>query len=122
MSNYFTELNRLILELADGDDEFRVELISAIYSGLLELKLVYADGVAKMDKVKIQQIRHKIKPTLAMFEFVDLAVTIQEGKDILEQQGFGAAFEVHFQVFLVKVDLALEEVSSLADQIKIISA
>ncbi len=120
MSKYSTGLNRLILEIAEGDEEFRAELVSAIYSGLQELKSVYADGFAEMNEVKIQQIRHKVKPTLTMFGFDDLSLTIQEGKEILANQGFGAAFEVHFLIFLNKVEQTLEEVRGLADQIKTI--
>ena len=120
MSKYSTGLNRLVLEIAEGDEEFRAELVSAIYSGLQELKSVYADGFAEMNEVKIQQIRHKVKPTLTMFEFDDLSLTIQEGKEILANQGFGAAFEVHFLIFLNKVEQTLEEVRGLADQIKTI--
>ncbi len=118
--NNCTGLSRLIREMSDGDDEFSVELIAAIYNGLQELKSVYAQGIVEMNETKIQQIRHKTKPTLVMFEFDDLATTIQEGKEILENQGFGAAFEAHFLIFQHKMQLTLDEVGRLADQTKLI--
>lgn len=113
MSNYYPELNQRILEMAEGDDEFRIELTSAIYNGLLELETKYTEGLVEKDEVKIQQIRHKIKPTLAMFEFDQLAESLLEGKAILESDGFGDAFELHVQDFLEKVKAALVEVSRL---------
>lgn len=101
--------------MAEGDDEFRIELTSAIYNGLVELEAKYSEGLAEKDEVKIQQIRHKIKPTLAMFEFDQLADSLQVGKEILEAEGFGKAFEAHFQDFLKKVKVALIEVSQLSN-------
>ena len=113
MSNYYPELNQRILEMAEGDDEFRIELTSAIYNGLLELETKYTEGLVEKDEVKIQQIRHKIKPTLAMFEFDQLAESLMEGKAILEADGFGDACELHVQDFLEKVKAALVEVIRL---------
>ncbi|HSF55690.1 MAG TPA: hypothetical protein VLA71_18200 [Algoriphagus sp.] len=113
MSNYYPELNQRILEMAEGDDEFRIELTSAIYNGLLELQSKYSEAILEKDEVKIQQIRHKIKPTLSMFEFDQLADSLSEGKVILESEGFGKAFEVHFQDLQKKIQVALVEVSQL---------
>lgn len=113
MSIYYPELNQRILEMADGDDEFRIELTSAIYNGLVELQTVYAEGRTAKDEVIIQQIRHKVKPTLAMFEFDQLADSLQNGKMILESEGFGEAFEIHFLDFLEKIKVALMEVGLL---------
>ncbi len=115
MNNCYPELNQRILEMAEGDDEFRVELTSAIYSGLSELQSVYTEACLAKDQVRIQQIRHKIKPTLSMFEFDQLAASLQEGKEILESEGFGAAFDVHFRFFLAKVGEALGEVGRLTN-------
>lgn len=113
MSNCYPELNQRILEMAEGDDEFRVELTSAIYTGLLELQEVYTEAVLAKDETRIQQIRHKIKPTLSMFEFDQLADALQQGKEILDSEGFGTAFEAHFQIFLTNVGEALAEVERL---------
>ncbi|MBN7810824.1 hypothetical protein J0A68_07650 [Algoriphagus sp. H41] len=113
MSNIYPELGQRILEMAEGDDEFRVELTSAIYTGLLELKARYSEGTADRDEEKIQQIRHKIKPTVTMFEFDQLADSLQKGKEILDSEGFGDSFDSHFQLFLLLVDSALMEVGRL---------
>ncbi|GAA0880076.1 hypothetical protein GCM10009119_30460 [Algoriphagus jejuensis] len=114
MSNNL-ELNQRILDMAEGDDEFRSELISAIYTGLMELQTVYAQGRIEKDKVKIQQIRHKIKPTLVMFDFDQVAVSLEEGREILDAQGFGLAFESHFLSFLILMDLVLLDVKRLKE-------
>jgi hypothetical protein len=113
MSNYYPELNQRILEMSDGDDEFRMELTSAIYTGLIELKSNYAEGLKEKNEVIIQQIRHKIKPTLMMFEFSSLTESLNEGKVILDTKGFGFQFELHFQKFLLQVELAISEVDRL---------
>lgn len=113
MSNFYPELNQRILEMAEGDDDFRMELTSAIYDGLLELEAKYSEGLMDRDELKIQQIRHKVKPTLAMFEFELLTSSLQEGKIILETEGFGESFEAHFHDFLKKVKMAVDEVGRL---------
>ena len=110
MSNQYPVLNLRILEMAEGDEAFRIELTSAIYNGLIELEAKYSEGLAANDEPKIQQIRHKIKPTLAMFEFVDLTECLNKGKEILESEGFGTSFEIHYQDFLKKVKVAVSEV------------
>lgn len=96
--------------MSEGDEEFKMELTSAIYNGLVELEVKYSEGLVDRDEVKIQQIRHKIRPTLMMFEFVDLMECLSKGKEILDSEGFSASFEVHFQEFLEKVKVAVSEV------------
>lgn len=108
-----TELSQKIIQMSDGDDEFREELTHAIHNGLVELKKVYADGAQQKDIVKIQQIRHKLKPTLAMFEFESLITNLQEGKELLESTGFDERFEEHLKDFLEKVDITIQEVEKL---------
>ena len=113
MNKFYPGLNQKILEMAEGDEEFRFELTNAIHKGLLELESKYREGFLEKDELKIQQIRHKIKPTLAMFEFGQLSISIQEGKSILESEGFGESFEAHFQQFMQALKGAIEEVRSL---------
>lgn len=113
MDSYYPELNQRILEMSDGDEEFRLELTSAIANGLVELQSVYGEGIMEKNEIKIQQIRHKIKPTLSMFEFEALIICLNEGKSILESQGFGEAAFSHFQDFLQKVTIAIAEVNQL---------
>lgn len=113
MIRLYPELNQKILEIAEGDEEFKLELTNAIYQGLIELKEVYSEGVEQQDIVKIQQIRHKVKPTLAMFEFENLIVEMQKGKEILESDGFTKEFSEHLAVFNQMLTAAIADVKSL---------
>ncbi len=114
MKYIYPDLEQLIDEMAEGDDEFKSELIQAIYNGLMELKTKYAEGAADQDEFKIQQIRHKAKPTLGMFGFEDLLNETQLGKEIIEQAGFGNLFEEHFRRLSEKLSLAIERVKGLS--------
>ena len=113
MTQFYTELPRRISEMAEGDEEFKSELTQAIFNGLLELKEKYAEGLKDQDLVKIQQIRHKVKPTLSMFDLDPLTNSLQEGKEILESEGFSSKFQTHFQDFFTKVEQAIVEVGHL---------
>lgn len=114
MEQIYPDLNLLISDMADGDKEFEKELTSAIHKGLLELKEVYSEGSIERDEVKLQQIRHKIKPTLAMFELTHIADELQEGKEIIESQGFeGSAFSSHYQKLQKNLDIAIKRVFDL---------
>lgn len=95
MIKLYPELNKKILEIAEGDEEFKIELSRAIHNGLIELKSFYSKGYEVKDEVIIQQIRHKVKPTLSMFDFEDLIIEIQKGKEILEKEGFSENFSIH---------------------------
>ncbi|NVK48925.1 MAG: hypothetical protein HWE09_04115 [Cyclobacteriaceae bacterium] len=117
MSLIYPELSQRIDEMSDGDEEFKKELTQAIFVGLKELKQFYSDGMVQRDLEIIQQIRHKVKPTLGMFEFDDLANSLQNGKEILESAGFGTEFQTHFDDFIRQVDRAIEEVKKLVDHI-----
>ncbi len=113
MNKIYPELNLRIQEMADGDSEFQSELTEAIYQGLLELQEKYTQGVMEEDEWIIQQIRHKVKPTLTMFGFGDILEDLQEGKDILETVGFGDAFLSHAGKFMVKLEIAIDRVYQL---------
>ncbi len=112
MHNY-PELNQRILEMSEGDEEFRIELTIAIYNGLLELQAKYLEGLEEKNEIILQQIRHKLKPTLSMFEFSDLIEELQNGKEILESQGFGEEFILHFESLNSKLEVAVERVHQL---------
>ncbi|WP_026951723.1 hypothetical protein [Algoriphagus mannitolivorans] len=113
MTQIYTELPKRISEMAEGDEEFRSELTQAIFNGLLELKEKYAEGLKDQDMVMIQQIRHKVKPTLLMFDLEPLTISLQEGKEILETEGFSSKFQDHFHDFFNKVEQAIAEVGTL---------
>ncbi len=113
MIQSYPELNLRIQEMSEGDEEFRIELTNAIYNGLLELKAKYYEGIEKENELIIQQIRHKLKPTLSMFEFGDLIGELQNGKEILESRGFGPEFMLHFESLNSMLEVAVERVFQL---------
>lgn len=110
MTQIYPELNLRILEMSEGDEEFQSELTHAIYNGLLDLQTKYREGVTAKNEIIIQQIRHKLKPTLSMFEFDDLIEELQNGKEILESRGFNEDFDVHFASLNTKLEVAIERV------------
>ena len=97
-----------IHEMTDGDADFRAELIAAIYSSLLELKESYIKGASFEDKNTIQEIRHKVKPSMELFEINPLNEILFEGKEIIEVYGFGPEFLSHFKKFLDTVQEAID--------------
>jgi hypothetical protein len=114
MEQIYPELNLRILEMSEGDLDFQKQLTLAIYSGLLELKENYIEGSTEKDDYKIQQIRHKLKPTLTMFELIDIIDELQAGKDIIENEGFaGNEFKAHYLKLLEILDIAINRVYKL---------
>ena len=116
MSSHFPRLKQRIGDAAEGDEEFQHDLTKAIFLVLTELKKVYSEGYIEKDVHKIQQIRHKLKTTLTMFDLDPIMETLQEGKDILESQGFGSEFDVHFNKFDYRLKLAIQSVEDLLNQ------
>ncbi|MCH6200639.1 hypothetical protein MMU07_13725 [Aquiflexum sp. LQ15W] len=104
-----------IEEMAEGDAEFRAELVSALYKSLSELKEKYLEGSELQDLEIISQIRHKVKPALALFEINILSDVIQEGKDILSEKGFNEDFITHLEHFLDAVQDAIDQVGQHLD-------
>lgn len=89
-----------IEEMADGDAEFRAELMLAIHTSLIELKEKYLEGAENANSETIHLIRHKVKPTMMLFEIERLRVSIQNGKEIIEEKGFKEEFLLHLDDFL----------------------
>lgn len=113
MTQIYPELNLRILEMSEGDEEFQSELTHAIYNGLIDLQTKYREGVEAKNEIIIQQIRHKLKPTLSMFEFDDLIEELQYGKEILESKGFDEDFNNHFAKITTKLVVAIDRVFQL---------
>jgi len=114
MEQIYPDLDQRIYDMSEGDVEFQKELTLAIYHGLAELKEKYGEGSSEKDDLKIQQIRHKMKPTLSMFEFSQIIEELQIGKEIIESEGFdGAIFEAHYQNLQEKLDIAIKRVYDL---------
>lgn len=86
--------------MADGDADFKAELVAAIHASLVELKEKYLEGSEDQNEETIHLIRHKVKPTLALFEIDKLSNVIQEGKVIIAEKGFKEAFIEHLDAFL----------------------
>lgn len=117
MKHSYPELNQRILEMSEGDEEFQMELTIAIYNGLLELQVKYQEGLNSRSEKIIQQIRHKLKPTLSMFEFNDLVDELQVGKEILDSKGFCEIFDFHFENLNRLLGVAIERVFQLTQKI-----
>lgn len=114
MDQIYPELELLILEMSEGDLDFKKELTLAIYNGLLELKQKYIEGSFQKNDHTLQQIRHKMKPTLSMFELTHLIEELKEGKTIIESDGFdGANFTTHYKNMMEKLDQAIERVYAI---------
>lgn len=98
-------------EMCEGDAEFKAELVSALFKSLTELKEKYLEGAELKDIEMLSQIRHKVKPALALFEISRLDGIIQEGKEILTEKGFEQDFIVHLDSFLDAVQEAIDQVN-----------
>lgn len=97
-------------EMTEGDADFRAELVSAIFNSLVELRDTYIAGASLENEDTIQEIRHKVKPSLALFEINVLNELLNEGKEILEEEGFGSEFLKHLDKFLDAVQDAIDYV------------
>ena len=109
MNLKYPELRSLISVMAEGDLEFESQLTMAIHQGLKELKEKYEEGSVTKNEMTLIQIRHKLKPTLSMFQFHDIIAELQYGKEILETNGFDPAFDAHRISFNSKLEIALME-------------
>lgn len=109
----YPELSQKILEIADGDEDFKIELTNAIYNGLIELRTVYNLGDTEKDEYRIQQIRHKLKPTLTIFGFVEIIDEMQKGKDIVEAEGFSESFTNHVMELNRLLEISINNVGLL---------
>lgn len=113
MKQIYPDLNDRILNISEGDTEFMAELAAAIHNGMKELKQKYSEGKLEKNESTIQQARHKLKPTLIMFEFNDILEELQEGKEIVEKDGFSQEFDRHYNQLMKKLELAIDRVETL---------
>lgn len=114
MEQIYPDLNQRIFDMSEGDEEFQKELTLAIYNGLVDLKEKYGEGSLEKDDLKIQQIRHKLKPTLSMFDLNHIVDELQVGKEIIESEGFdGDNFNAHYKNLQEKLDIAIKRVYDL---------
>ncbi|MEX2593282.1 MAG: hypothetical protein WD426_10940 [Anditalea sp.] len=99
-------------EMAEGDMEFRSQLLHAIYTSIQDLKKKYVEGLTLHNEEIIQQARHKIKPTLSLFELKKLNDILQEGKTLVSSKGFDE-LEIHQGKFLQAADELLNDLNKV---------
>lgn len=99
-------------EMAEGDMEFKSELLNAIYTSIQDLKKKYVEGLTLQNEEIIQQARHKIKPTLSLFELKKLNDILQEGKALVSSGGFDE-LELHQGKFLQATDELLNDLNKV---------
>ncbi|WP_162415592.1 hypothetical protein [Cyclobacterium roseum] len=96
--------------MVEGDIDFRKQLLEAIEVALIELENSYLIGIKEKSLPVIKQARHKIKPTLGLFDLERLAVVLGNGKRFMQDHGFGDGIEGHKKEFQEAVHAVLEEV------------
>ncbi|GGZ32671.1 hypothetical protein GCM10007049_27740 [Echinicola pacifica] len=96
-------------EMAEGDQEFEVELLEAIASSVQELKERYAEAITNRDEKMMHQARHKVRPTVTIFELRKLSKVLENGRQLIETDASDMAFEEHRKEFIqVSNDLLSE--------------
>ncbi|WP_194775576.1 hypothetical protein [Pararhodonellum marinum] len=98
-------------EMAEGDNEFRNELLEAIYHSIEDLRISYQFALATQNLEAIQQARHKVKPSLYLFGLDQLADILQKGKEMMESDGFSDEIELHRLEFIECTDALLSELA-----------
>ena len=101
-------------EVAEGDKEFQSQLLLAIKTSLEDLKLRYLEGVASRDVTVLQQARHKIKPTLSLFELKRLSAVLRRGK-ALDLSGDSDKVEAHQKDFIAAIEDLLTELKGIIE-------
>ncbi len=99
-------------EMAEGDLEFRSQLLVAIYTSIQDLKIKYVEGLSLHNEEIIQQARHKIKPTLSLFELRKLSSILQEGKMLFSVNSF-EELNIHKNEFLLAIEELLKELNEV---------
>ena len=101
-------------EVAEGDKEFQSQLLSAIQTSLEDLKLRYLEGLASKNATILQQARHKIKPTLSLFELNRLGSVLRQGK-MLDLSINPDEVKAHQKEFLGVIDDLLSELKRIIE-------
>lgn len=95
-------------EMAEGDMDFRAELLQALYTSVQDLQAKYVAGLSSQNEEALQQARHKIKPTVTLFQLKKIQGVLLEGKAIINDKGFAALGE-HESKFRQVTDDLLKE-------------
>lgn len=99
-------------EMAEGDPDFKSELLQALYTSIQDLQTKYVAGLSSRSEEALQQARHKIKPTVTLFELKNIQLVLLEGKAILSDKGF-AALGQHESQFIRVTDELLKELEEV---------
>lgn len=99
-----------IEEMVEGDEDFRSQLLEAIIVAVKELQVSYITGIDSKKEEIIKQARHKIKPTLTLFGLKALATTLRDGKQLIQNGGFGQDLNSHKAKFLSVTNAVLEDI------------
>ncbi|MEX2569191.1 MAG: hypothetical protein WD431_24820 [Cyclobacteriaceae bacterium] len=100
-----------IEDMVEGDAEFRKQLLEAIIVAVRELEITYIKGIDGENLDWIKQARHKIKPTMGLFDLQNLAIILGQGKRMISENGFSKDLEHHKKEFLMATNEILEEVN-----------
>ena len=95
-------------EMAEGDPDFKSELLQALYTSIQDLQTKYVAGLSSRSEEALQQARHKIKPTITLFQLKKIQSVLSEGKAIVSTKGF-AALGQHESEFIKVTDDLLRE-------------
>jgi|SRR5690606_9757617 hypothetical protein len=95
-------------EMAEGDIDFKAELLHALYTSVQDLQIKYLEGLRSQDEEVLQQARHKIKPTVTLFQLKKIHSVLSEGKTIISTTGF-AVLDQHEREFVQVTDDLLRE-------------
>lgn len=96
-------------DMVEDDVDFRKQLLEAIEVALTELENSYVIGIKEKSLPVIKQARHKIKPTLRLFDLERLGVILGNGKRFMLDHGFGEGIEAHMKEFQEAVHAVQEE-------------
>ncbi|AWW33319.1 hypothetical protein DN752_23305 [Echinicola strongylocentroti] len=97
-------------EMSEGDMEFQKELLQAIASSVEELKERYEDGITKRDEDILHQARHKVKPTVTIFELRNLSQVLDKGRQLIQQDELDERMNEHWEEFSKVADDLLREI------------
>ncbi|MCK7591654.1 Hpt domain-containing protein [Subsaxibacter sp. CAU 1640] len=99
-----------VRELADGDEDFVMALVSAFLEEVPEDAARLKKAVAENDFYTTYQAAHKMKPTVDLFELGVL-------NDLIEVQDWGK-FEKKGEDISDKLDIVLAAVENASEEIK----
>lgn len=99
-------------EMTEGDAGFRAELLQALYTSIQDLQAKYVEGLSSRNEEALQQARHKIKPTVTLFQLKRIQSVLSEGKSIFSTKRF-ATLDQHETEFLKVTDDLLKELEEV---------